>query len=133
MTLAEASAAHGGALTARDGTDPTACQYLQWRGGPPGVMVMLEGGRIARVDVDSATVPTAAGARVGDSEERVLALYQGRVTVSPHHYVDGHYLTVTPESPADSNLRIVFETDLRRVTRYRAGMMPQVSWVEGCS
>lgn len=133
MTLAEASAAFGGTLVARDSTDPTTCQYLEWRGGPPGVMVMMDGGRIARVDVDSATVPTAAGARVGDSEGRVLALYRGRVTVSPHRYVEGHYLTVTPEAPADSSLRIVFETDLRRVTRYRAGTMPQVSWVEGCS
>lgn len=133
LPLQDAAAAVGGALTAPAGVEPGACAYLAWRGGPPGVRVMIEGGRIARVDVDSGGVATDAGARVGDSEARVQSLYPGRVAVTPHKYTAGHrYLTVTPATPADSAYRVVFETDGRRVTRYRAGRRPPVEYVEGC-
>jgi hypothetical protein len=46
---------------------------------------------------------------------------------------DGHYLTVVPTSKADSPYRIIFETDGKRVLNYRAGIRPQVEYVEGCS
>lgn len=92
---------------------------------------MVESGRIARVDVDSAGVRTATGAGVGDSEETIQRSYPGLVTVTPQKYEDGHYLTVTP-NPADSTLAIVFETRGGKVTRYRAGSRPQVEYVEGC-
>src|SRR4051812_22712590 len=55
MTLSEASAALGGTLAAPS-ADTAGCHYVQWRGGPTGVRVMVEGGRIARVDVDSVGV-----------------------------------------------------------------------------
>ena len=34
---------------------------------------------------------------------------------------------------ADSAYRLIFETDGQRVTEYRAGLLPAVEWVEGCS
>ena len=115
------------------GVDTTGCDYLVWRGGPAGVQVMFDEHRIARVDVDTTSIATAAGARVGDDEARIKRLYPGRVKVTPHKYEDGHYLTVTPTAAADRKFRIVFETARGRVTRYRAGMMPSVEYVEGCS
>ena len=130
MTLAEARRALGDALVVPKGTDTTGCGYVRWRGGPRGTRVMIDGGRIARVDVDSATVATASGARVGDSEARIQQLYAGRVTVTPHKYVDGHYLTVN--AGHDSSFAIVFETEKGKVTRYRAGRRPAVEYVEGC-
>jgi hypothetical protein len=63
----------------------------------------------------------------------VQALYASRVAVSPHKYTGGHYLTVTPTAPGDSAYRMVFETDGRRVTQFRAGVRPAVEYVEGCS
>jgi hypothetical protein len=131
MTLSEASAALGGALTAPPSADAAGCNYVQWRGGPPGVRVMVEGGRIARVDVDSAGVRTAASVGIGDTEEQVQRQYSGRAAVSPQKYREGHYLTVTP-NPSDSSYAIVFETNSGKVTRYRAGRRPQVEYVEGC-
>jgi len=131
MTLAEAATALGDALVVPVEYDTTGCDYASWRGGPPGVRVMVDQGRIARVEVDSVNVPTAAGARVGDSEERIQSLYPGRVTVTPHKYEDGHYLTVN--GAGDSSVAIVFETSKGRVTRYRAGRRPAVEYVEGCS
>jgi hypothetical protein len=132
MSLREASAAAGTTLAAPQGRDPASCYYVAWRGAPAGVRVMVEASSIARIDVDSAGIATAAGMRVGDAEERVQQLYPGRVEVSPHKYIDGHYLTVTPESPADSAFRIVFEADKGRIVRYRAGRLPAVGYVEGC-
>ena len=133
MTFAEADAALGGALLVPVGVDTTGCDYLVWDRGPYGVHVMFDEHRVARVDVDTAGIATAAGARIGDDEARIKRLYPGQVTVTPHKYEDGHYLTVTPPAPADRRFRIIFETSGGRVTRYRAGMMPSVEYVEGCS
>jgi hypothetical protein len=93
--------------------------------------VMIDEGRIARIEIDSTNVATAAGARVGDSEARIEQLYPKRVTVTPHKYVEGHYLTVNAAD--DSSFAIVFETERWKVTRYRAGRKPAVGFVEGCA
>jgi hypothetical protein len=94
----------------------------------PGLLVMLFAGKVVRLDVITAGVATASGARVGDTEQRIRELYPGS-RVEPHKYTDGHYLVVD-SSPGR---RLVFETDGTRVTRYRAGAIPHVDWVEGCS
>jgi hypothetical protein len=134
MTVAEAGTAIGEVLGGGGGPDSLAtCRYAVSGRAPAGVAFMVVDGRVARVDVDSGAAATAEGARVGDSEERVRALYAGRVAVTPHKYTDGHYLTVRPAAPADSGHRLVFETDGKRVTEYRAGQLPAVEWVEGCS
>ena len=99
------------------------------RGASPRLMIV--DGTVARVEVDDSTIATAEGARVGDDTARVMNLYKGRVRVEPHNYVNGSYLIVS--QPADTVHRIVFETDGKRVTRYRAGRFPEVEWVEGCS
>jgi hypothetical protein len=130
MTVAEASKVLGGALVMPAET-AAGCDYATWRGGPRGVHVMIDDGLIARVEIDSVGIATAAGARVGDTEERIRSLYPGRVTVTPHKYEDGHYLTVNAVD--DSSFAIVFETSKGRVTRYRAGRRPAVEYVEGCS
>ena len=114
--------------------NPTAeCSYVRPSATPPGVLVMLVRGEVARVDVDSAGVTSDAGVAVGDIAARVTDAYAGRVTATPHKYVPGgHYLTVTPSSPADSALRMVFQTENGRVTRFRSGRVPEVEWVERC-
>jgi len=111
----------------------TDCDYVGFGDVPEGVSIMVEGGTIARIDVTKGPVATEEGARIGDSEDRIRQLYGSRLTVSPHAYVDGHYLIVHPEAPADSAFRIVFETDGHVVTQYRSGRLPPVEWVEGCS
>lgn len=129
MTVEEAAKAMGGGFTAPKG-GTAGCTYAVLTKAPPGLAVMLQDGRVARVEVRSGTIPTAAGARIGDSEARVKSLYPGRVTVTPHKYVaGGHYLTVTPSDP---NHRIIFETDGKKVTGFRSGRVPEVEQVEGC-
>ena len=130
MTAAEAKAVVP-AFSVAPSRDTTACTYSRTDGLPPGVMVMLEGGKIVRVEVRRGTIATSTGARVGDSEDKIKTLYPGQVSSTPHKYTQGgHYLTVTPPSSTD---RIIFETDGKRVVNYRAGQRPQVEYVEGCS
>lgn len=133
MTMDEARAALGGDLaTGQAGPpDPTACDYPKSAAFPAGLRIMMEGGRLVRVDVDSA-IATAEGARVGDPESRIQQLYAGRVTEGPHKYVaTGKYLTVRP-ADSDTTRALIFETDGGKVTRMRAGQRPQVEYVEGC-
>lgn len=132
MTVAEAGSVFPGfKIPVR--RNRNACMYATADSLPSGVRVMVEQGKVARVEVLEGSVQTAKGARIGDTEERIKRLYPNQVTVSPHKYTDGHYLTVVPAATADSAYRIIFETDGRRVLRYRAGTRPQVEYVEGCS
>jgi hypothetical protein len=137
MTVDEARAALGGdfrgdgqAVGTVDG--PEGCQYARSGPLPEGMMVMLEGARVVRVEVDSGNVATVEGARIGDSEARIQQTYPGRVEVQPHKYTDGHYLVVRPAG-GDTTRHLIFETDGSRVLRFRAGQRPQVGYVEGCS
>ena len=102
-------------------------------GIPEGVSVMVIKGKIARIDVDTGSVTTEDGARIGDSEDRIKSIYGEEVKVEPHKYNEGwHYLTVMGDS-ASAGKALVFETDGKRVTMFRGGRLPEVKWVEGCS
>jgi hypothetical protein len=137
MTEAEAEAAlgHFRTIPFNPGTaaDSMACGYAASDRLPAGVKVMMEGARVVRLEVVSGGVATAEGARIGDTEARVQQLYPGRVTVGPHKYTDGHYLTVRPAEAADTTHLLIFETDGQVVLRYRGGRKPQVEYVEGCA
>ena len=138
MTLDEARAALGGDLRMNDDSadhpeGPDRCDYPRSARLPAGAVVMVQGQRVVRVEVDSGSIATAEGARIGDTEARIQELYPRRVTVQPHKYTDGHYLVVRPTAASDTTHLLVFETDGRVVERFRAGQKPQVEWVEGCS
>jgi hypothetical protein len=137
MTAAQAEAAlgHFRLIPFNPGApaDSMACGYAASDRLPAGVKVMMEGARVVRLDVVSGDVATAEGARIGDTEARVQQLYPGRVTVGPHKYTDGHYLTVRPAQASDTTHLLVFETDGQTVLRYRGGRKPQVEYVESCA
>ncbi len=102
-------------------------------GIPEGVSVMVVKGKIARIDVDTGSVTTEDGAKIGDTEDRIKSIYGDEVKVEPHKYIEGgHYMTVVGDS-ASAGKAIVFETDGKRVTMFRGGRLPEVKWVEGCS
>ena len=63
----------------------------------------------------------------------MLRAYGAGMRVDPYKYTgpEGHYL-VTPAT-GDSTLRVLFETDGARVTRYRVGLGEYVALVEGCA
>lgn len=133
MTVAEARAVYP-SFKVPASRDSAACTYATMDGLPARIGVMVEGGKVVRVEArPGSNVATSTGARIGDSEEKIKTLYPGQVTVSPHKYTNGHYLAVVPAAKADSSYRIIFETDGKKVLNYRAGIRPQVEYVEGCS
>lgn len=134
MTVANAAAALHSPVPPTAELD-TACAYVHIANAPAGMRIMITGGTVARIEIDSSTIATGMGARVGDTEARVRELYGSRVSIEPHKYLpEGHYLIVGPSAPpTDSAFRLIFETDGSRVTTYRAGRLPEVRWVEGCA
>jgi hypothetical protein len=101
-------------------------------GIPDGVSVMVVKGKIARIDVDTGSVTTEDGAKIGDTEDHIKSIYGDEVKVEPHKYIEGgHYMTVAGDS-ASAGKALVFETDGKRVTMFRGGRVPEVKWVEGC-
>ena len=138
MTVKEASQASGTKLVST-GTYPIerGCYYVQPQGAPKGLGLMVSNGRIARVDIyDKSLVTTLSGAKIGDTEARIKALYPKQIKVTPHKYTGsqgGHYLTYIPKDKSDRFYRVVFETDGKRVTTFRSGKLPEVEYVEGCS
>ena len=103
----------------------SACSYATLNGWPAGIGVMVDAGKVARVEVRRGNFATSTGARIGDTEQRIQSLYPGQVTVSPHKYTDGHYLTVDPTAEADSAYRIIFETTVGN------GALPRPSQTAG--
>jgi hypothetical protein len=102
-------------------------------GIPDGVSVMVVKGKVARIDVDTGSVTTEDGAKIGDTEDHIKSIYGDEVKVEPHKYIEGgHYMTVLGDS-ASAGKALVFETDGKRVTMFRGGRLPEVKWVEGCS
>lgn len=133
MTFAEAATALHVALPDTSKID-RACAYVKLDSLPDGILLMWVEGRLARLDVTKPSITTELGARVGDSETQIRKVYEGSFNEKPHKYVsDGKYIVVAAPMAGDGSLRLVFETDGTKVTRYRVGREPEVEWIEGCS
>lgn len=132
MTEAEVRAAWNGSL--RDDGAGAACHYLQPDGEQPTAhfALMIENGRFVRYDVGNPDELAPGGGKVGLAVEEIRALYPGRVEARPHHYVEGGQYLRVPASEGEGWL--VFETDAEgKVTSWRAGVEPQVDYIEGCA
>lgn len=104
------------------------CAYLE---SPvaPGLRVMVEGGRVVRVETDRPSYSTDAGVRVGDTLARARAAYPHRLE-KPHKYADdGEYLIVYS---ADRKRPVLIEVVEGKVVAIRGGVVPPVEYVEGC-
>jgi hypothetical protein len=125
MTVAQAGKALGKPLTVDYADESKACgQVLDPRYRTTALMFV--DGKLARIDVRRRGL-SFKGVSVGSTEAEVRAAFP-KLTVEPHKYTDGRYLNVklSPDTGA------VFETDKAKVTRFRLGSFPAVSWVEGC-
>jgi hypothetical protein len=136
MTEAEARKAWGGDLNGdASGAAADACHYLNpvRENASSYFAFMIEGGKFVRYDVGNDREVAPGGGRRGMDADEIRSLYAGRVEESAHEYVDGgKYLKV---AAGDGNPgKLVFETDAAgKVTGWRAGIEPQVDYVEGCS
>lgn len=132
MTLEAAGRALGEPLRA-DYDVFEGCDFVVPTTAPAGVSLMVLGDTVARVDIDTGTVATREGIRIGHTEARVLEAYRGQVTVESHPYGGPvwHYLIVDP--PGDTLHRMIFETDGTKVASFRAGLREAVDLIEGCA
>jgi hypothetical protein len=148
MTVAQAEKSANVTLIEKGGRAGTSCYYLWPKTGPQGLGLMVisprEGksilrnqDRIARVDIfNNSPMTTLRGAKIGNTEAQIKAMYPGQIQVTTHQYTGtkgGHYLTFIPKDAADKDYRIVFETLKGRVTQFRSGKLPEVGYVEGCA
>ncbi len=113
--------------------DDQDCRYAKPEKAISSLAFMVVGGVVVRAEVSSPGIKTISGVQVGDSEAKVKAAYPGKIKVEAHKYDPaGHYLIYMPSDPKDAQYRLLFETDGKVVTSYRAGRVPEVSWIEGC-
>ncbi len=131
MTASQAAKILGVRVTRDPGYEGGTCYYTSPKRGFKDIAFMMNGRRIARIDIHSKEYRTDRGAKIGDSEARIKRLYKGMFKVYQHKYVDNaHYIEVEMKGGTHS---IIFETDGKRVVTYRVGKPEQVGYVEGCS
>ncbi len=131
MTLAEARAAFPEPLDSFGGDSAASleCVMVYPEGRPEQFTFMLVNDRVARVDILVDGYLTDQGARVGWYEDDVLRVYGDRAKVFPNKYDDTKHDIVVDTR---FNYQIIFETDGKKVLKYRAGVLPGVGFVEGC-
>ena len=130
MTLTEAQAALG-PLVAPSGVESDACFYAKSE-THPGVLVMMTGGALQRIDVREGATTTDTGIRIGDAVTKVHETYGARVETLPHKYEwesGAQYLTVYDDAKTRA---IRFVTSGGKVASFHAGNAEQVQYVEGC-
>ncbi len=120
--------------------------------GEKGPVVMIEEGKITRISLtpymESSGYATLEGARLGDSEDQVIALYKAHLNqplfnrdaenegyyfeefaISHYTYDEfGHYFKVQN----NHGMGYMLETDGKKITHIHAGKFPSVAYVEGC-
>ena len=107
------------------------CWYLRYHGNGSDFDLMIINGRVVRIEIKgSSKLRTLSGARVGDSEGDLVAMFGSRLEMQPHKYDErGH--TITFRSPrGDYGLR--FETSSGKVTAIQSGPWEHLNYVEGC-
>lgn len=138
MTVEEASRAAGVKLVfVASGPDAYSCSYFKPQVEPQGISFMVTKERIARVDISNERIATIRGAKIGDTEDRIISLYPGHIQVTKHPFPlrpneNRKHLTFVPKDAADNNYRIIFETGNNRVYHLRSGKLPEVGYIEGC-
>lgn len=139
MTKRQAEAALGKKLRLQYSmtSDDNSCTYASRVDGKDrDIAYMLIHGKIARIDIGvkpaQNKILTAAGVGQGSTESAVKKAYGKRLQISPHPYGDDdnwHYLTV---DEAEHTRGIIFETDGKRITSFRAGVYLALGYIEGC-
>jgi bacillopeptidase F (M6 metalloprotease family) len=128
ISLSQLNATLQEKFTLPQNKEDRACFYVTPK-KHPGISFMIENGHLVRIDVDKAGVATAEGVQVGDSEEHAKQVYGAQLKIEPHHYTDGHYLTVGSKS---AGYGIRFETENGKIETFYAGTFEAIQYVEGC-
>lgn len=123
------SDAAGRPLPADDGNED--CYFLRpQQADDP--RLMIEGRKLVRYDVRSATITAPGGGRVGMTLGELQVLYPERADVGPDKYDDkAQHLRVRPAQEGAAVIDFTLGPD-GRVSTWRVGQTPQVDYTEGC-
>ena len=131
MTASQAAKVLGVRVTRDAGYEGGTCYYTSPKRRFKDIAFMMDGQRIARIDINSKEYATDKGAKIGDTEAKIKRIYKGMYKIYQSKYVDdAHDIEVEMKGGKYS---IIFETDGKRVVSYRVGRTEQVGYVEGCS
>jgi hypothetical protein len=134
MTIAQAAKVAKIKLITENSDSTATCVYYQPAQKSLGVSFMVTDGIISRIDITNPQITTLSGAKIGNSENRIRAIYGNRIQTKSHKYLDrGHYLIFVPRDLKDRDRQIIFETDGSKIINWRVGKAKEVAWVEGCS
>jgi hypothetical protein len=132
MTEAQVRGVVAGEMESTRDVSEEDCYYLILKGRGLGFMILHS--RLARIDVMSGEWRTQSGAHIGSTEDEIRKLYGAAVQEVQHHYdPQGKYMSVSPQEGAYKGFEVLFETDGKVVTNFRAGTVEAVPLVEGCS
>lgn len=103
------------------------CRLFEFKAYPR-MIFMIEDGVITRAETSS-PVPTSFGITVGSPMKAIRRKFPG-VKIEPHTYdSNGHYLML---KTANQKAAMVMEESGGRITGIRGGLIPSVTYVEGC-
>ena len=129
MTVGELRRALREPLPVPNDPQHRACFYLESK-RYPGVSLMMEGGRLRRIDISREEIKTQDRVGVGTPVSEVKRRYGPRLKDKQHHYggPEDRYLTLSLSSAVD----VRFETSNAKVDNFYVGYKAQVQYVEGC-
>ncbi len=131
QSVAQAEAALKAPLLVAPGQPDAPCQKRTTT-AQPGVVYIVDNGSITRVETRDARYHTISGVRVGDDAQKARQVYGSRVTVQPHLYFDKG-LRLSVYAPDRKFALIMESNDGGRIIAMRAGAVPAVEQLEGCS
>lgn len=121
--------AAGKPLPADDGND--GCYFLRPQDAED-PRLMIEGRKLVRYDVRSATITAPGGGKVGMTLGELQVLYPERADVGPDKYYEkAQHLRVRPAQEGGAVIDFALGAD-GRVGAWRVGQTPQVDYAEGC-
>lgn len=133
MTTSQIQVAVGSPLASDEADSEPGCYYLQPKAN--GIAFMMLNDRLGRIDVYKGLWRTFSGIGIGATETQVHRVHGNALVVEPHHYTGpvGKYLIVRPQQARYRGLELLYETDGKFVTTFRAGTEEAVTLVEGCA
>ena len=145
MTKEEAEIVSGVKLLAdpEQGFPSEYCYYL-YPGNNLKIAFMMDRNKIVRADINDERITTISGAKIGDTEEEIIATYPN-VEIAQGFY-SGKYFIHRPQDSAYQEYLLLFEAEplsydennqpegIHKVTYFRIGYRHEVEHlVEGCS
>lgn len=114
------------------GDDSAECSMVKLQSAECGLSVMLQQGRVARVDVDQGQYRTAEGFGIGTTEAELRKFYGARLKSEPNKYTEG-VLDMSVDGTVNGQRRsVLFVVAGGKVENFRAGEAAAVGLVEHC-